>query len=339
MCDEMHRSEPAPRAAAAPQSPAAPQPPAPAGAPRKVRRVGTFTMGLCLVIAGVALVVGMFRPGWNMLNLFKLTPLVLVALGAELLLASAAKGDTKLKYDFLSTVMCFFLLLAGFAGVVGMRMAEYASPETVQRLEAMEDEWDTAVGTALAGNEAVANAETYVNYNFSWPERTLVPQALAELGDGASANVTLAGEYEDVQAFLAAVQPVVQAVKGCGVDMPSIHLAAGGPNGTQYLLDIRGAFAHQRAVTDLASQVTVQQWVEGAGCYMDVQEAAQWTAENDAAAREEEVARREEELAAWEEQLAQQQAEQEQRESELATQQEELAAWEEELAMASAPAV
>ena len=38
----------------------------------------------------VALVVGMFRPGWNMLNLFKLTPLVLVALGAELLLASAA---------------------------------------------------------------------------------------------------------------------------------------------------------------------------------------------------------------------------------------------------------
>ena len=53
----------------------------------------------------------MFRPGWNMLNLFKLTPLVLVAQGAELLLASAAKGDTKLKYDFLSTVMCFFLLL------------------------------------------------------------------------------------------------------------------------------------------------------------------------------------------------------------------------------------
>ena len=228
--------------------------------------------------------------------------------------------------------------LAGFAGVVGMRMAEYASPETVQRLEAMEDEWDTAVGTALAGNEAVANAETYVNYNFSWPERTLVPQALAELGDGASANVTLAGEYEDVQAFLAAAQPVVQAVKGCGVDMPSIHLAASGPNGTQYLLDICGAFAHQRAVTDLASQVTVQQWVEGAGCYMDVQEAAQWTAENDAAAREEEMARREEELAAWEERLAQQQAEQEQRESELAAQQEELAAWEEELAMASAPA-
>ena len=162
---------------------------------------------------------------------------------------------------------------------------------------------------------------------------------------GAPANVAVQAHRAGVSAgFLGRVGLdmfggfLVDTLKGCGVDMPSIHLAAGGPNGTQYLLDICGAFAHQRAVTDLASQVTVQQWVEGAGCYMDVQEAAQWTAENDAAAREEEVARREEELAAWEERLAQQQAEQEQRESELAAQQEELAAWEEELAMASAQA-
>ena len=130
-----HGVSPAPTEEAAPAAPAAqphaaPAQPAPAPTPRKVRRVGTFTMGLCLVIAGIALVAGMFRPGWDMLNLFKLTPLVLVALGAELLVASAARGDTRLKYDFLSTVMCFFLLLAGFAGVVGMKVAEYASPET-----------------------------------------------------------------------------------------------------------------------------------------------------------------------------------------------------------------
>ena len=101
-----HGVSPAPTEEAAPAAPAAqphaaPAQPAPAPTPRRVRRVGTFTMGLCLVIAGIALVAGMFRPGWDMLNLFKLTPLVLVALGAELLAASAAKGDTRLKYDFL----------------------------------------------------------------------------------------------------------------------------------------------------------------------------------------------------------------------------------------------
>ena len=69
-----HGVSPAPTEEAAPAAPAAqphaaPAQPAPAPTPRRVRRVGTFTMGLCLVIAGIALVAGMFRPGWDMLNL------------------------------------------------------------------------------------------------------------------------------------------------------------------------------------------------------------------------------------------------------------------------------
>ena len=336
-----HGVSPAPTEEAAPAAPAAqphaaPAQPAPAPTPRKVRRVGTFTMGLCLVIAGIALVAGMFRPGWDMLNLFKLTPLVLVALGAELLVASAARGDTRLKYDFLSTVMCFFLLLAGFAGVVGMKVAEYASPENVQRMEALESEWNTAVGTALAKDKNVENVNAYVNYGFSWPEHTFVPETLAGLNGDAAASITLAGEYEDVQAFLAAAQPVVQAVKGCGVEMPDIYLEADGPEGALYTLDICGAFDHQRAVTDLAGQVQIQQWVEEAGCYMDADEAGRWRAENAAAAREEALAQREEELAAREEQLAEQQAAQQERESELAALEEELAAWQAELDGAAA---
>lgn len=90
---------PAPTEEAAPAAPggtAAMPRPAPA-CPRRPRRAGCAAWarspwGCALVIAGIALVAGMFRPGWDMLNLFKLTPLVLVALGAELLAASAAKG-------------------------------------------------------------------------------------------------------------------------------------------------------------------------------------------------------------------------------------------------------
>ena len=58
---------------------------------------------------------------------------------------------------------------------------------------------------------------------------------------------------------------MVQAVKGCGVEMPDIYVEAGGPKGALYSLDICGAFDHQRAVTDLAGQVQMQQWVEEAG--------------------------------------------------------------------------
>lgn len=271
-----------------------------------------------------------------MLNLFKLTPLVLVALGAELLVASAARGDTRLKYDFLSTVMCFFLLLAGFAGVVGMKVAEYASPENVQRMEALESEWNTAVGTALAKDKNVENVNAYVNYGFSWPEHTFVPETLAGLNGDAAASITLAGEYEDVQAFLAAAQPVVQAVKGCGVEMPDIYLEADGPEGALYTLDICGAFDHQRAVTDLAGQVP-DAAVGGRGRLLHGRgRGGRWRAENAAAAPRRGTGQREEELAAREEQLAEQQAAQQERESELAALEEELAAWQAELDGAAA---
>ena len=60
-----------------------PAPKAPESAP--VRRVGTLTMGLALVVVGAALCVGLFFPNVDFLLLFKLSPLVLVALGCEVI--------------------------------------------------------------------------------------------------------------------------------------------------------------------------------------------------------------------------------------------------------------
>lgn len=295
-----------------------------APAPRKVRRVGTFTMGICLVVAGIALVINMFRPGWNMLYLFRLAPLVLVALGAELLVASATKGDTKLKYDFLSAVLCVFLLAAGFIGAAGVKLTEYISPENIRNLEQIQAQWDEAVGTALAKDTNVENVETYVNYSFSWPEHVVMPASLSELGQDATASVTLAGEFQDVQAFLQAAQPVVQAVEACGVQNPDIYLVADGPNQTQYSLDIHGTFAHKKAVTELGSLVTVQQWVEDAGCYMTQDEAKHWQVEQSTADREAELSAKEQELAVREEELVA-------KEGELETWEDELSAREEAL--------
>ncbi len=60
-------------------------PPAPP-APRPVRRVGTTTMGLVLVVAGIAITAGMLNPDLDFSLLCKLSPLVLVALGGEVLI-------------------------------------------------------------------------------------------------------------------------------------------------------------------------------------------------------------------------------------------------------------
>ena len=67
-------------------------------AERPARRVGTVTLGITLVAAGVLMLVSLFWPEANLRAVTKLSPLILVSLGVEALL-SARKGGA-VKYDW-----------------------------------------------------------------------------------------------------------------------------------------------------------------------------------------------------------------------------------------------
>ena len=74
------------------------------------RRVGTFTLGVVLVVSGVLMLASMFRPQLNWEWALKCSPLILIGLGAETLIA--AKGGGKVKYDWVGMVLCFVLVCA-----------------------------------------------------------------------------------------------------------------------------------------------------------------------------------------------------------------------------------
>ena len=78
--------------------------------PVKERRVGTFTFGAVLVICGVLMLVSMFFPRLDLTLVLKLSPLILVSLGVEVLLASRREG--RLRYDWVGMVLCFVLVTA-----------------------------------------------------------------------------------------------------------------------------------------------------------------------------------------------------------------------------------
>lgn len=75
------------------------------------RRVGTFTLGAVLVAAGSGMLVSLLWPGLDLGWLLKLSPLILVALGTEVLL-SARKGG-KIRYDWMGMLLCLLLVGAG----------------------------------------------------------------------------------------------------------------------------------------------------------------------------------------------------------------------------------
>ncbi len=80
-------------------------------AARPQRRVGTFTLGVVLVAAGLGMLASLFWPALEIGWLLKASPLILVALGVETLLS--ARGGGRIKYDWLGMLLCFLLVGAG----------------------------------------------------------------------------------------------------------------------------------------------------------------------------------------------------------------------------------
>ena len=66
----------------------------PESRPARERRVGTFTFGAVLVICGALMLVSMFFPSLDLTLALQLSPLILVCLGVEVLLAPAGKSAT-----------------------------------------------------------------------------------------------------------------------------------------------------------------------------------------------------------------------------------------------------
>lgn len=76
----------------------------------KQRRVGTFTLGLVLIAAGILMALSMFLPTLNLRWALKASPVILIALGIETLLS--ARGDKPVRYDWVGMLLCFLLVCA-----------------------------------------------------------------------------------------------------------------------------------------------------------------------------------------------------------------------------------
>ena len=77
---------------------------------RPVRRVGTFTTGVTLIGAGLAMLATLWLPWEDFLWAMGLSPLLLVSLGVETLLA--ARKDGRVRYDWVGMLLCVLVTLA-----------------------------------------------------------------------------------------------------------------------------------------------------------------------------------------------------------------------------------
>ena len=87
-------------------------------APKKVRRVGSIAFALVLIAAGVLLIVYQFVPQFDLLKILKFSPVILIALGIEMLVY-CARPDVKVKFDWLAMLgTAFTLCIVGTAALL-----------------------------------------------------------------------------------------------------------------------------------------------------------------------------------------------------------------------------
>ena len=114
------KADPAPETSWVPKNP----PPAAAQA-EPVRRVGSVTLGICLITAGIFFFAYHFLPNFDALLVLKIVPAAgLVLLGCEVLYFAAR--PQRWKYDFLSVFLCIVLMVSAFGGACLMAAFDYA---------------------------------------------------------------------------------------------------------------------------------------------------------------------------------------------------------------------
>ena len=83
----------------------------------RIRRVGSLTCGILLILFGVLFILHMFVPAVTFAFIYRLWPLILIFLGIEMILANRKAAEETVKYDtgaiFLVIVLAFFALGMG----------------------------------------------------------------------------------------------------------------------------------------------------------------------------------------------------------------------------------
>ena len=189
-----------------------PAPKAPESAP--VRRVGTLTLGVCLIACGVLFLCYFFVPHFNWDLALKIAPAAgLILLGGEVLFFAARPG--RWKYDFWSVLICL-VLMAGCFGLSLLPVVwDELGPERDQASMKLSQQYTADAYAQIRKSDPDAPVKDISGnvYLYTGAVKTL------EDIDGGSGYVTLdvelSGSYGSAEQFAQACRSMTDAVQQC----------------------------------------------------------------------------------------------------------------------------
>ena len=194
----------------APLTGEAPQP----AKPQPLRRVGSFTLGVCLIAAGIFFLLTYFVPGVDWKLTLKIAPAAgLILLGGEVLFFAARPG--RWKYDFWSVLICLVLMGGCFGLSLLPVVWDELGPERNQASMKLSQQYTADAYAQIRKSDPDATVKDISGnvYLYTGAVKTL------EDIDGGSGYVTLdvelSGSYGSAEQFAQACRSMTDAVQQC----------------------------------------------------------------------------------------------------------------------------
>ena len=231
--------------------------------PKKVRRVGSIAFALVLIAAGVLLIVYQFVPQFDLLKILKFSPVILIALGIEMLVYSA-RPDVKVKFDWLAMLgTAFTLCVVGTAALLPLAISEW-NPARDYAQNRIESQKADAMYSAMTADPALKAKLNSLNVEVHFFHEADGDYTL-QSGDDCILYAALQGPYADAETFAADCMAVMQRAADDGLGFTCYHFNADEDtdDGISYYLDCVASYPAGLTAAQVARRVTESYHYDG----------------------------------------------------------------------------
>ena len=220
-----------------------------------IRRVGSFTLGLCLIAAGIFFLFYYFVPKFDWMLTLKILPAAaIILLGVEVLYF--ASKPERWKYDFLSVFFCLILIGGCFCLMfVPTLLREYDPQQTLRRNELF-DAYRTEVYDAFkedAPDIPIRNLYGGLNNYYSSAD-TLEELAKENSKQDIYLRIELEEAYPDAESFAADCRALMNIVQKQAVQPYEVTFASN-QNGQNWYLDLQEIVQQEWTEQQMTEQV------------------------------------------------------------------------------------
>lgn len=211
---------------------------APAAKEAPQRRVGSMTLGICLIAAGVFFLLYYFVPAFPWKLALKAAPSIgLVLLGCEVLFFAVRPG--RWKYDFLSVFACLLMMAACFCLSLLPLFWDEVDPARSQQMEQLCDRWENDIYAALSQDAPEVRLRDLSGY-LDLDHGAALPQTVQEATDRSSSflSIELRGPYTDRDSFAADCRRLTDSLQARGLCPDRLNLFYCDPEGTGWNFDL-----------------------------------------------------------------------------------------------------